>query len=182
MAEEEKEKGEENGAQAAAPASSKKKTMLIVGGVVAFLLVIGIPVSIMMLKGKKSTEELGADAAQEQGLVPEGSEDEDALDEGEAAIGAMFPLETFVVNLQGGRFVRCQVQLEFESRDIPKRFYVRLVPVRDAIISLLTKRDAADLIGEKGKTALKDDIRETVNEILHKEDIKGVYFTQFVVQ
>lgn len=182
MAEEKKE-DTEGTAAAAAPAGGKKKQLMIVGGIVALLLVIGIPVSLVIFKGDdKKGDELAADAAHEQGLVPEGHDDEDALDEGEEALGAIFPLETFVVNLQGGKFIRCQMQLEFQTRDVPRRFYGRLVPVRDAIISLLTKRDADDVASEKGKSALKGEIRETVNEILRKEDVKGVYFTQFVVQ
>lgn len=181
MAEENKESTEAT-AEAVAPAGNSKKTLLIAGGVVALLLAIGVPVSLFMLKGEKKADALSADAAHEPGLVPEGHDDEDALDEGEEALGAIFPLETFVVNLQGGRFIRCQMQFEFQSRDIPRRFYGRMVPIRDAIISLLTKRDADDVASEKGKNALKGEIRETVNEIMRKEDIKNIYFTQFVVQ
>lgn len=180
MAEETKEITD--GTAEAAPSGNKKKLLIIIGAVIALLLVIGIPVSMFVFKGEKKSDELPADAAHEQGLVPEGHDDEDALDEGEEALGAIFPLETFVVNLQGGRFIRCQLQLEFQSRDIPRRFYGRLVPIRDAIIGLLTKREADDVASEKGKSALKGEIRETVNEILRKEEVKGVYFTQFVVQ
>lgn len=183
MAEDKTEKNEE-GAEATspAPAASKKKLIVAIVGVVVLLLAIGIPVSMMVFKEKKVGEDLPADAAHEAGLVPEGHDDEDALDEGEEALGAIFPLETFVVNLQGGRFIRCQMQFEFNSREVPRRFYAKLVPVRDAIISLLTKRDADDVVSEKGKGALKSEIREMVNEILRKEEVKTVYFTQFVVQ
>jgi flagellar FliL protein len=183
MAEEKTEKNEEGAEEVApVPTASKKKLILALVGGLVLLLAIGIPVSFFVFKEKKSTEELPADAAQEAGLVPEGHDDEDALDEGEEGLGAIFPLETFVVNLQGGRFIRCQMQLEFQSREVPRRFYAKLVPIRDAIISLLTKRQADDVVSEKGKGALKGEIKEIVNEIMHREDVKTIYFTQFVVQ
>ena len=183
MAEEQTEKKEEGATEAPAPNSgSKKKLLIIIGAVVALLIAIGVPAVFMLKKSDSGTELLGADAAHEAGVVPEGHDDEDVLEEGEEALGAIFPLETFVVNLQGGRFLRCQLQFEFETRDVPKRFFTKLVPVRDAVISILTKRDAEDVISEKGKNTLKSEVRETVNEILRKEEIKSVYFTQFVVQ
>ena len=183
MAEDKTDKSEE-GAEAVvpAPAASKKKLIIAIVAGLILLLAIGIPATFFLLKDKKTTEELPADAAHEEGLVPEGHDDEDALDEGEEALGAIFPLETFVVNLQGGRFIRCQMQFEFQTREVQRRFYAKLVPVRDAIISLLTKRQADDVVSEKGKSTLKGEIREMVNEILHREDVKTIYFTQFVVQ
>jgi flagellar protein FliL len=180
MAEEAEEKKEIEAP--AAPAASKKKLFLIIGGVVLLLAAIGVPAFMMLSKSDAGNEALSADAADEAGLVAEGSNDEDELEEGEEGLGAIFPLDTFVVNLQGGRFIRCQLQFEFETRDVPKRFYAKLVPIRDAIISILTKRDAEDVISEKGKDTLKSEVREIVNEILRKEEVKTVYFTQFVVQ
>src|SRR5262245_45681844 len=120
MAEEKKkqDEGEEEGAPAeAAPPKSKKKLLIIIGGVVALLLVIGVPTTYLLLKGKEKPEVESADPnAAEHGpaTVAEGADDEeDELDENEEPIGAIFPLETFVVNLSGGRYIRLQAQLEF---------------------------------------------------------------------
>ena len=45
----------------------------------------------------------------------------DELDENEAALGAIFPLDTFVVNLSGGKnYLRCQVQVEFDGAGYAK--------------------------------------------------------------
>ena len=63
-------------------------------------------------------------------LKPEGADSEEPLEEGEEALGALYPLETFVVNLKGGRYITTFVaQLEFATRDVPKRFYGRIVPM-----------------------------------------------------
>ncbi len=174
----------EGEASAAVAAPKKGKMMLAIGGVVALLVVIGAPVAFFALKkDTKETEELAADAiGTEAGGVPEGAHDSDEAGEDEEALGAIYPLETFVVNLAGGKFVRAQVQLEFSGRDVPTRFYTRVVPVRDGIIALLTKRTKEDIESAKGKETLKVDIRDTVNDILKREEVRSVYFTQFLIQ
>ena len=189
MAEKEKDKedAKEGEAPAAeAPKKSNKKMLLIVGGVIFLVLAIGAPVAFFTLKGgteEKKTEEVGADAAQEGGPAAlEGqNEEEDVLDEGEEALGAIFPLDTFTVNLSGGRYIRAQIQLEFRDREVPKRLYGKLVPLRDSIIAVLSTRTAEDLSNEKGRAALKGEIKDLVNELMHKEEVKRVYFTQFLV-
>lgn len=183
MAEEKKdaEKGEGGEATAAAPAKSKKKKFLIIGGVVFLLIAVGAPVAFFMLKKAPQGGEHEAAPAGEE-IVIEGADDEDELDEGEAALGGFLPLETFVVNLSGGKFIRIQVQLEFMERDIPARFYSRLAIVRDGIIAMLTNRTEADVITAKGKESLKHEMRDIINEVMKKEEVRNIYFTQFVVQ
>lgn len=180
------DKDEKEGkAEEAAPKKGGKKVLFIVGGVLVLILAIGIPVYFFAFKGEaKHEEELAPDAAEAgaNALVAEGSGEEDALEEGEEALGAIYPLEAFVVNLEGGRYIRIQAQLEFTGRDVPKRFYTRLVPVRDGIITLLSKKKQDDVLSDKGKENLKKDIKDLVNEVLRKEEVKQVYFTQFVVQ
>ncbi|MBX7139243.1 MAG: flagellar basal body-associated FliL family protein [Oligoflexia bacterium] len=172
-------------AEAAPVASGSKKKILIVAGIVGVLLLIGTPIAFFTLKGKAApTEELASNAAESDtpGESLEGSLDEDEHDEGEEALGALYPLESFVVNLEGGRYIRAQVQLEFHERDVPQRFYSRAVPIRDALIKLLGTQSADGLLSEKGREELKTSIKDIVNEVLKKEEVKNVYFTQFVVQ
>lgn len=167
-----------------APAKSKKKLFIIIGAVLGSLVLIGVPVGFFVLTKKgDDTALLGKDAAQTaEEVTPEGSLDQDELGEGEEPIGAIFPLETFVVNLSGGGFIRVQMQLEFQKRDVPQRFYPRIVPVRDGIINLLSARTRETMLSANGREALKADVKNFVNETLKKEDLRNVYFTQFVVQ
>lgn len=190
MAEEKKKDGkDEKEGEAAAPAKKSKKMLFIgIGAFVFLVLAIGIPVTILALKSKGETpkvESLAADAAQTESaatLVPEPTLEEEELAEGEEPLGAILPLDTFVVNLNGGRYIRCQMQLEFQSRDIPKKFYTRSVPIRDGIIMLLTSKTADEVGSEKGKEQLRAEVKDLIDETLKKEEIKRVYFTQFVIQ
>ncbi|MCB0337206.1 MAG: hypothetical protein KDD62_12900, partial [Bdellovibrionales bacterium] len=103
MAEEELEnkEGEEN-AQAKS-AGGKKKLILIVVGLVLLLVLIGAPVAYFALSGEappkeESVSELPS-GDDEKSVSMEGESDEDEWDEDEEALGAIFPLDTFVVNL-----------------------------------------------------------------------------------
>ncbi len=162
-----------------------KKMLLIGGGVLGLLLLIGTPLVIMSLGGEEEvpTEQLEATAAQdEQNVIFEGFGEEDELDEDEETLGAIFPMETFVVNLSTGGYLRCQAQIEFETRNVPRRYYTKSVPIRDAIISLMSQQNKEDLLELKARGRLKDEIRTVINEILKGEDVRTVYFTQFLIQ
>jgi flagellar FliL protein len=182
----EKEKAEEN---TEAAEKSGPGTLLIVGLVLAILFgLAGFGTAAFVILTKEPVEEpvtvgtVATDAAQGEDDQLFAVTEEDELDEGEAAIGAIYPLESFIVNLTGGRYLRAQIRLEFEGREVPRRFFPRIVPVRDLIIKVLSAKRAEDVLASQGREALKVEIKDRVNELLRREDVKNVYFSQFVVQ
>jgi flagellar protein FliL len=180
MAEEEgKEQGPAEPANAA-KGGSKKKLLLILG-LIVLLLLGGGGAFFMLTKKGGEIPEADSEVASE-GVVTEGHDDEEELGEGEEPLGPIFPLDTFVVNLNGGGFIRMQVQIEFTERDIPKSFYSRMVQIRDEAITHLSTRTKEDLLTVKGKETLKTTFKELINKITKKEAVKQVYFSQFVVQ
>ena len=191
MADKDEQKKAEGGDKAATDAATnagggKKKILLIAGFVALLLVAAGVPTAfLLMRKPETTTEQLAADAASDEGdhsaLVAEGGDDEE-LGEDEERLGGIAPLDTFVVNLSGGRYIRVQVQLEFQELEIPGRFISRSVPIRDGIISILAKKTASDLETTKGRDTLKSEIKNFINEFIRREDVKRVYFTQFVIQ
>lgn len=160
-----------------------KRAMLVGAGILGLLLIVGIP-AVLLFSGDEPAEVAleTPEMEPESRGKPEGFEEEEELEEGEEPLGAIVPFETFLVNLSGGKYIRAQVQVEFETLDIPRRFYSRQVPIRDSIISLLTKSTAESLETEKGKEKLRSEIRSIVNTALRKEEVRKVYFTQFVIQ
>ena len=184
MAEEQEEK-KEGEAGAVAPAKGGKKMLFIILGVVVLLVGAGVPTAMLLMKKPaQKTDELAADAAadQEEHGKLEGFDDEEEFGEDEEALGAIVPFDTFVVNLSGGKFIRMQLQVEFATLDVPRKFYSRIVPIRDGIIRILTERTSEDLESSKGKDSLKLQIRSMINEMLRREDVRRIYFTQFVIQ
>ncbi len=167
-----------------APASKGKSKMLLFGGIGAAVVVVAVVVIVVLLSGGKKTKTVEQEeepaVQQEQSVSVDESADE--MEENEEPIGAMYPLESFVVNLKGGGYLRTQIQLEFSERDITPRFFVRQVQVRDGIITLLSSKTQDELSTPEGKDKLKSEIKDLVNEVMKKQEIKRVYFTQFVVQ
>lgn len=179
-------KGEDDAPEVVAPKKSKK-LLFIVAGSVLLLIVIGVVAAIFMFKGSKdktkSSEVVEVDISKVKDDAHKlSTQAEDELEEGEELLGAIAPLDAFVVNLKGGRFLRLQVQLEFVERDIPNRLRQRAAIVRDAVITLLTTKSADDVLGQDGKERLRKELKTLLNEALRKEIVKQVYFTQFVVQ
>lgn len=181
MAEEEKK---EEKASEAPPSKGGRKKMIIIGAIVFLLIAISLPVGYLVLHKEKKVEEAGSEVAKlgEWDDMKEGHGEEEELLDGEEPLGPLYPFDTFLVNLTGGGYIKMQMQVEFDARDIPKKFYARQTPLRDSIIALLASKTRSDLEGKKGYDSLKDGLREIINETLKQEVIKKVYFTQFVVQ
>lgn len=178
MAEEEKEEKKEE-----APPKKKSKLVLIIGIVVVLLIVAGG--AFFLLNAKKAgKDEVSSDAAiTADAEIPEQKIDaEDPLEEGEESLGAILPLDPFVVNLTGGKYIRIQLQLEFVTREVPKKIFSRLPIMRDNIIASLNQQTAEKVLAESGKEVIKGAIKDIVNSVLRKEDVKKVYITQFIVQ
>jgi flagellar FliL protein len=183
MAEEAEEKTEEQAGDA--PKKGKKLLFVIIAVVLVLVLAGGAAAFFLLRKPEQKTEEAPADAAagnDEAQAKAEGSGEESELEDGEEALGAIVPFDTFLVNLSGGKYIRVQIQIEFETLDIPSRFYTRMVPMRDGVIALLTQQTADELGSQKGKENLKNKIKTMMNDLLRREEVKRVYFTQFVIQ
>ena len=176
----------EEGAEAEPAKKKSKKGLFIGAGLFLVVIAIGVPLAIMMTKPKKEVEAKSAEKVEVDVSKDEShklsKEAEEEVEEGEEVLGAIAPVDPFVVNLKGGRFIRLQMQLEFVERDIPSRLLQRAPIVRDAVITLLTTKTADDMLERDGKEKLRKELRNLVNEAMKKELVKQVYFTQFVVQ
>jgi flagellar FliL protein len=116
---------------------------------------------------------------------PEEEEVEEASDDGLEAMGAMFPLETFIVNLadeKSKRYLRVKMQLELKAGEPIEILEQRLVQVRDIILMILPTKQFHEIRSVDGKTQLRQEIMTRLNELLKKEAINNIYFTEFVVQ
>ena len=186
---EKKEEGKEGAADTAASETSSEgsssKLGLILGALALVVVSAGAPTTFFLLREKKVAEsELSPDAASEQSeeLQLEGLDDEELINEDEERLGAILPLETFLINLSGGQYLRVQLQLEFVGAAVPAPFVRMQVPIRDGLISLMSAKTASDIAEPQGRDALKRQIKDLINEVMKREEVKRVFFTQFVVQ
>lgn len=177
MAEKEKDK-EKEGGEGEAKKGGKKKLIIIIVGV---LLLVGIGVGAFLVLGKSGKTEEGEEGAETEEAAGE-EEGGEGGEHGELP-GAIMPLETFIVNLQvKGSFLKVTINLEFAEPELPHSAETDMPKIRDAIIRVLSKKEAKDILAPEGKDKVRDEIKEIVNQTLGSEDVVGVYFTEFIVQ
>jgi flagellar protein FliL len=109
------------------------------------------------------------------------TEDEEVVE----TMGPTKRLETFIVNLAdkgGKRYLRVSIDLELDKEETVKVVEKRLPKIRDAILMILPTKKYEDIDTVEGKSALRNEILTKINELMKSEEIKNIYFTEFVVQ
>jgi flagellar FliL protein len=101
------------------------------------------------------------------------------------AIGALWPMEPFIVNLldnQGERYLKIIMQLEVSSQLVVAELELLKPKLRDNVLDLLTAKTYSELMDMGGKQRLRDEVAVRVNSYLTKGKVVKVYFTDFVIQ
>ncbi|MGD8242177.1 MAG: flagellar basal body-associated FliL family protein [Desulfobacterales bacterium] len=110
----------------------------------------------------------------------------DEEDEGQATtMGALFPLDTFIVNLadeKSKRYLKVTMQIELKEGEPLELLEKRLVQVRDIILMILPTKRFQEIRSANGKTLLRQEIMARLNDLFRKEAVHNIYFTEFVVQ
>ena len=97
----------------------------------------------------------------------------------------MFHLEPFIVNLAksgGNRFLKVTVSLEMSSPEVRLGLKKNIQKVTDSILLLLSTKIFKDVYSVQGKFTLKGEITTRVNQFLTEGQVKGAYFTEFIIQ
>jgi len=165
----EKEKEKENGEQTNELPPKKKASLIkiiLIALIVLVLLGGGIGAAVYFLGHKKDTKKTEAK-------------------ETKPAIGALWPMEPFIVNLadnQGERYLKVVMQLELSDPALTAELDQLKPKLRDNILDLLTAKTFAELMDTGGKQKLRDEVAMRLNAFLTKGKIVRVYFTEFVIQ
>jgi flagellar FliL protein len=162
---------------AAAKGGGKGKLFLIVG-VVLLLVVGGGAAWFMGFIGHGHANPEGEAEAKEESPPAHGGA-------GKAEVGAMQPLETFIANLsdeEGKRYLKATLQVEFFDAHVPDDFAARTPQIRDLLLTLFTSKTFSDVRTPEGKGQLREEIINRMNRALHRDAVKAVYFTEFIVQ
>lgn len=100
-------------------------------------------------------------------------------------IGALWPMEPFIVNLldnQGERYLKIIMELEVSSQLAVAELELLKPKLRDNVLDLLTAKTYGELMEMGGKQRLREEVAVRINSYLTKGKIVKVYFTDFVVQ
>ncbi len=183
MAEEEETKEEES-------TSKEKKSgnmLLIIIIVVLFLIIIIGGVVAFLLMGDDAEDMSQSSAPQEK--VAKKSKKHKSIEFDNARqlsdIGTLYPLDTFTVNLKsdsGRRYLKATLSLELEGEELPLELDAKTAVLRDRIIRILSSKTLEEISSKKGKLKVSQQIMDTLNAMISDGEIKGIYFTEFVIQ
>jgi flagellar protein FliL len=96
--------------------------------------------------------------------------------------------QSFTANLaDGAGFVQLGLSLAtYYDGKVVQNVERQAVPIRSAILMVLSQQDAAVLSTPQGKQLLQRDLTEAINEVLRQKEgfggIDNVYFTNLVIQ
>ena len=113
------------------------------------------------------------------------AEHKPAVEAGPPSLGALFPLESFIVNLAdpgGKRYLKVNMTMELSNAELKKEIEGRLPQIRDAILLLLSSLTFDDINSMEGKIRLRSQIVSRCNSFLKSGAIANVFFSEFVVQ
>jgi len=105
--------------------------------------------------------------------------------EEDVALGVMFPMDSYLVNLAGSggkRFLKVTVSLELSSPEVHFELKENIQKITDSVLVLLSSKTFEDVYSVQGKFKLKDEITVRVNRFLVLGHVKDAYFTEFIIQ
>ena len=186
---ENKEETQEDGAE---PKEKKSSNMLMIIIIVVLILIIiiGAVVAVLLMDGD---EEDATQQKQPQEKVQQVNQNTQkrpsSVNAGNirplSEIGVLYPLDPFTVNLKsdaGRRYLKTTISLELEGEELSMELDAKKDVLRSAIILILTSKTLEEVQSRKGKQKLIQQIMDTLNSMITDGKIKGIYFTEFVIQ
>jgi len=182
---------EEETTEESAPQEKKSSNMLMIIIIVVLMLIIiiGAVVAILLMSGDdEEAMNTPAPQAKERRVSSKPTrspsvalEDTRPLSE----IGILYPLDTFTVNLKsdsGRRYLKATLSLELEGEELSLELDAKTPVLRDRIIRILSSKTLEEISSKKGKQKVSQQIMDTLNAMISDGQIKGIYFTEFVIQ
>lgn len=176
-----------------APAEKKSSNMLMIIIIVVLILIIliGAVVGVLLMGGDEA-KAAPAEAAQvkektvsktsaSRASTSDDDEDSRVLSD----IGILYPIDTFTVNLKsdaGRRYLKVTLSLELEGKELSLELDSKTAVLRDRIIRILTSKTLEEISSKKGKQKISNQIMDTLNAMITDGKVKGIYFTEFVIQ
>ena len=169
----------------------KKSNMLMIIIIVVLILIIliGATVGILLMGGDDEaavsspppTKERTVSKSKRSSSSSSNYDDSRQLSD----IGILYPLDTFTVNLKsdaGRRYLKVTMSLELEGEELSLELDAKSPVIRDRVIRILTSKTLEEISSKKGKQKVSTQIMDTLNAMISDGTIKGIYFTEFVIQ
>ena len=182
---------EETTEEESAPKEKKSSNMLMIIIIVVLILIIiiGAVVAVLLMSGDDAVDATAAPQVKEKAVsnasntrtTNDAYNNTRKLDQ----IGTLYPLDTFTVNLKsdsGRRYLKVTMSLELEGEELSMELDAKAPVLRDRIIRILSSKTLEEISSKKGKQKVTEQIMDALNAMLTDGRIKGIYFTEFVIQ
>ena len=167
----------------------KKSNMLMIIIIVVLILIIliGATVGILLMGGDDEAEVSSQAPAKEKSVSKSKRSSSSNYDDSRqlSDIGILYPLDTFTVNLKsdaGRRYLKVTMSLELEGEELSLELDAKSPVLRDRIIRILTSKTLEEISSKKGKQKVSTQVMDTLNAMISDGTIRGIYFTEFVIQ
>jgi len=189
MAKKEEEQTEEE-EQTQEKKSGSNMLMIIIIVVLILIIIIGAVVAFLLMSGDdEAAANASAPQAKEKSVTPKKAKhiENASIDDDRplSEIGVLYPLDTFTVNLKsdsGRRYLKATLSLELSGEELSTELDAKKAVLRDRIIRILSSKTLEEVSSRKGKKKLSEQIMNTLNSMITDGQIKGIYFTEFVIQ
>lgn len=101
-----------------------------------------------------------------------------------SGIGLMYDMKPFHLNLGNpleNRYVRLELRFEYPNEDQKPELVARDSQIRDAVVSIVSRKTREHLLSPDGKDQLRLEIKNRVNQYLEKK-ITNVYITDILIE
>lgn len=168
---------------------SNNMLMMVIIAVLVLIILGGAVTAILLMGGDEQAQiEQSAPKVQEKTRSSRSSSGRGDSDENSrklSEIGVLYPLDSFTVNLKsddGRRYLKATISLELSGDELSIELNNKAPVVRDRIIRILTSKTLEEISSKKGKQKVSEQIIETLNSMIVDGNVKGIYFTEFVIQ
>jgi flagellar FliL protein len=185
MADEENKEEEEGSTKEGK--KSGNMIMIIIIVVLILIIIAGAVAAILLMDGDDEVQiEQSAPKVQERTTSSRSSRSSSDFESRKLSdIGILYPLDTFTVNLKsdaGRRYLKATIALELNGEELSIELDNKSPVIRDRIIRILSSKTLEEISSKKGKKKVSEQIVDTLNAMIVDGNVKGIYFTEFVIQ
>lgn len=174
-----------------APKKGKSKIMLF--GAIGLVVVVLAVAGVMFMGGSSDsagTEDSHAeqatsdshDSGHEKPKAKSGGHGKSGHSSGGAIVYAIDDIVVNPAGTGGSRFLSVSFGFELGTPELADDFEAREALVRDALITILSSKTVAQLTDVKQKEITRYQIKKRLEKLMASEDLKAVYYTDFVLQ
>ena len=182
---------EENTEENQTEAKPKNTLMIVIIAVLVLIIIAGAVIAVLLMGGDDEAQMQQQNPPQMQEKSSSSSSSTRKRSTNMVSsrklndIGILYPLDTFTVNLKsdaGRRYLKATISLELNGEELSIELDNKSPVIRDRIIRILSSKTLEEISSKKGKQKVSEQIIDTMNSMIVDGSVKGIYFTEFVIQ